>query len=330
MAKKKAATQPGAADETAPEPTARETAIEEIARKQRETRDEEMGAAPADPPPADDPPPNDPPADPPADPPVIEYETIKIDGVDTQVDKTKVYDTGKRALAKELAADKRLADASEMLRKAEETERRATEMLEKAGRVAQPGDGGLELSDEELGSIAHAIKYGDDTQTTEGIKNLVKSIRGAKATKGDTLNKTEIQAIIAEEREKAKFDSALEQIKKPAEQGGYGDLFDGGLLYNALAFEDDRLAKSDEWKGKTNYLDRLKAAGENVRNKLNPTKPGDSPNNDSEREQRKANLGSAPSGASGTPPAAPKKHESETDRHARVIREMADQRRPGR
>jgi hypothetical protein len=333
MAKKKAPTD-GGADQN--QETAHSQQMEEIAKAQRESRE---AAADDDTPPEvipddDTPPVEDPadpdlesaddlPADPPADPPAPEMVTIKVDGIEVQVEKSKVYEAGQKALQKESAADRRLQEATDLLKKAQE-------QAAQNQQLAQPDEDDLSLSDEEIESIASEIAYGDDTQRASAVKRLVKTVQGAKATKGENLTPAEVTAAVRTELDRANFESALESFKKPQSEGGYGDLFDGGILENALAFEDKRLSELPEGK-QMPYGDRLKKAGDTIRGKFQrPTTS--SPNNDSRNAQRKAALGDAPNAAGGdnTPAPADRKPESESQRQARLIAETNSSRRPGR
>jgi hypothetical protein len=342
MARKKdAATKKGAADDKQPNPheTQHAMQMEELAKQSRQHRDAEFAAQGMTPVPITDelyenrgaqPTPEPTPAPTPTPEPIPEptpapvddeYELVKIDGVETRVEKAKVYETGKRALQKELTADKRLQDVStreqDLARREQEVQRQADELN---ARLANSGDDELPLE----------IKYGSDDKTAAGLKRLVKAVHGAKATKGSELTKAEVRAIAREERMLGSFESALEQIKKPQSEGGYLDLFDGGILENAFGFEDERLSKDPDGS-KLPYLDRMKKAGENVRKQFGkPTKS--SPNNDSDSNaQRNAELGDTVIAAGGGDTAGKPKQqrapESESQRQARLLNEANQQRR---
>lgn len=255
----------------------------------------------------------------------VEYVTIKVDGIEMKVDKSKVVDAGVRSLQKESAADLRLRQANELLATVQARENEIN------ARLAKDTDSELSLDEDELGSIGHDIAHGDDTQRTEAVKKLVKAVQGAKATKGQSLTPAEVQAVVAKELDRGKFESALELIKKPKAEGGYGELFDGGILEAAFGFEDNRLFGTEEGKN-LSYLERFKQVGENVRKTFGmPTGGGggNTPNNGSRNAQRKAGLGAAPSSASA--PAGggeQKKLESASKRHQKAIEGMQQARRP--
>ncbi len=359
-AKKKAATNGAADTDTTKQPNPHETVhaqhMEELAAQQRAHRNAEFAEQGMTPvhitdemyegrreTPAPDPvqvkekaPPADPPAinipDPvEADP--GEYVPLKVDGVETRVEKAKVLDAGIRALQKESTADKRLQEITsreqELKRREEEVQRQADELN---ARLANNGGDELPLDEAEIASIVQELKYGDDAKTANGLKKVIKAAIGAKATKGGNLTRAEVQAIAREERERGSFESALREIKKPQNQGGFGDLFDGGILENAFAFEDERLSKDPDGQ-KLPYLDRMKKAGEAVRQKLKPTNGSGSPNNDSvTNAQRNAGLEDTPvSAGGGGAPAGGKQQqrtqETESQRHARLLEEANKQRK---
>ena len=146
------ATQPGVETpevvEGAPIPTEREATMAEITARVRQERDDEIkasggdvidttSATVADPsaapapdqpgPAADDATPPAPPADeatpstPPAEAaPIEDLVTIKVDGVMQQVSRDKIYEAGLRAVQKESSADRRLEEATRLLREVEQ------------------------------------------------------------------------------------------------------------------------------------------------------------------------------------------------------------------
>ncbi len=265
------------------------------------------------------------------DPPVadVEYDELTIDGVKTKVEKSKVYDMGKRSMQKEISADAKLAAAAARQRELDqrESEIRLEEDKLKEILATGPHDD-LSFDEAELKSIVDAIKYGDDDKTAEGLKQLVKVVRGAKATKGATLTAEEVKATVQSELERGKFESALESFKKPQSEGGYGELFDGGMIEQALRFEDGRLAKDPDGS-KLPHLDRMKKAGDNVRAKFqSPTTS--SPNNGSANQQRKAELGDTVTAAGGaTIVKQAGKPKTELQRHTESL-EAVNKQRKGR
>ena len=134
--------------EGAPVPTEREQTMAEITARVRQERDDEIkasggdvidttSATVADPsaapapdqpgPVADDAPPPAPPAadaapqpTPAGAAPIEDLVTIKVDGVMQQVPREKIYEAGLRAVQKESSADRRLEEATRLLREVEQ------------------------------------------------------------------------------------------------------------------------------------------------------------------------------------------------------------------
>lgn len=232
------------------------------------------------------------------EPPEIEeeFDTLKINGVEQKVEKSKIYDQGKRAMQKELAADQMLREASEKLK---EADRIAEEAKQKSQKLAKELESGLEYDEDVVDSIANDLFYGDDSEKKDAVKRLLEQQGASKATT-ENITTEEVDRIIAEREQRKDFESALKWVQRPADEGGFDDLFDGGILEGAMTSEDVRLA--NEQPG-LSYRDRLQKAGENVRKamNLNPTNNSKTSNNDSENESRKAELGDTPTAISAGP-----------------------------
>lgn len=321
MAKKQAATPEGAATEKKePAPTnPKDQFRDELIARQRAERDAEVIPLAVE----DEPEPkpiegelvdNDPPE---------EFDDLIIDGVGQKVAKTKIYETGKRSLQKELAADKRLADAkTESERILADAKAEAAKMVQKVD--TKPVDT-LSLDEETLDSIAHDLQYGDDTERREAVKKLLTAASGAKATQAgaETLTEEKVKVLLEQEKQKQLFESALDNAKKPPSEGGYSDLFADPLLLQLLTFEDSRLAKEEP---ELSYSARLKKAGDTIRSKINPTIS--SPDNDSRNTQRKAELTDASTSVSAAPlKGGNNRPETGSERHARHLAEAQAVRR---
>ncbi len=185
------ATLPGAETpevvEGAPVPTEREQTMAEITARVRQERDDEIKAsggdvidttsatvadssaapAPDQPgPAADDATPPAPPADavpqstPAGAAPIEDLVTIKVDGVMQQVPREKIYEAGLRAVQKESSADRRLEEATRLLREVEQ-------------RIApQPVQNPppSQAWDEEI--IAYALAHGTEEQKAEAVRQI--------------------------------------------------------------------------------------------------------------------------------------------------------------
>ena len=133
-----------------------------------------------------------------ADNPDDEVELLRVDGKDVWVKKAQIFDTGKRSLQKEIAADKRLEEVAgrEANVRAKETElaRMEAELLGRSSRVpdVQPDDAGREFAqavftDEE--KVAKTI-----TGLFQGLAEVKAELRQTKAEK-DTERARETSSV---------------------------------------------------------------------------------------------------------------------------------------
>ena len=92
--------------------------------------------------------------------PAEELITIKVDGETRQVPKDKIYEAGLRAVQKESSADKRLEEATRLLKEVEQ-------------RLAPPPKQDSTPSPEWDDSIiAYALEHGTEEQKTEAVRQL--------------------------------------------------------------------------------------------------------------------------------------------------------------
>lgn len=271
------ATQPGVetpeAVEGAPVPTEREQTMAEITARVRQERDDEIkasggdvidttSATVADPsaapapdqpgPAADDATPPAPPAadatpsTPPAGAaPIEDLVTIKVDGVMQQVSRDKIYEAGLRAVQKESSADRRLEEATRLLREVEQ-------------RIAPPPVQNTpppQAWDEEI--IAYALAHGTEEQKAEAVRQ----IRGGRqelATPDQIANNVEARIL-----DKVDFQSSAEWF-----QTNYKDIVSDPYLLKLASLQEDHMrANGDKRPRKELYaeigdgLRKLKGGG---------------------------------------------------------------------
>lgn len=101
-----------------------------------------------------------------------EMVTIKVNGKEQQVPKSKVLDTGIRAMQKDLAADEKLARASEKEKQAEESRRRYEALL-LGHRQSPASEDPAQLSDKEVGEIRAAHKEGGEDAAVEITRRIL-------------------------------------------------------------------------------------------------------------------------------------------------------------
>ena len=271
------ATQPGVetpeAVEGAPVPTEREQTMAEITARVRQERDDEIkasggdvidttSATVADPsaapapdqpgPAADDATPPAPPAadatpsTPPAGAaPIEDLVTIKVDGVMQQVPREKIYEAGLRAVQKESSADRRLEEATRLLREVEQ--RIAPQPVQ---NTPPP-----QAWDEEI--IAYALAHGTEEQKAEAVRQ----IRGGRqelATPDQIANNVEARIL-----DKVDFQSSAEWF-----QTNYKDIVSDPYLLQLASLQEDHMrANGDKRPRKELYaeigdgLRKLKGGG---------------------------------------------------------------------
>ena len=271
------ATQPGVETpeviEGAPVPTEREQTMAEITARVRQERDDEIkasggdvidttSATVADPsaapapdqpdtiaatPPADAAPSaDDVPTTPPAGAaPIEDLVTIKVDGVMQQVPREKIYEAGLRAVQKESSADRRLEEATRLLREVEQ--RIAPQPVQ---NTPPP-----QAWDEEI--IAYALAHGTEEQKAEAVRQI-RGGRQEMATPDQIANNVEARIL-----DKVDFQSSAEWF-----QTNYKDIVSDPYLLQLASLQEDHMrANGDKRPRKELYaeigdgLRKLKGGG---------------------------------------------------------------------
>ena len=272
------ATQPGVetpeAVEGAPVPTEREQTMAEITARVRQERDDEIkasggdvidttSATVADPsaapapdqpdtiaatPPADAAPSaDDVPTTPPAGAaPIEDLVTIKVDGVMQQVPREKIYEAGLRAVQKESSADRRLEEATRLLRQVEQQFAPAPPVQNTPPPQAW---------DEEI--IAYALAHGTEEQKAEAVRQI-RGGRHEMATPDQIANNVEARIL-----DKVDFQSSAEWF-----QDTYKDIVSDPYLLQLASLQEDHMrANGDKRPRKELYaeigdgLRKLKGGG---------------------------------------------------------------------
>lgn len=90
---------------------------------------------------------------------VEELITVKVDGELRQIAKDKIYEAGLRAVQKESTADKRLEEATRLLKEVEQ-------------KIAVPPQNQNLSPEWDDSIIAYALEHGDEAQKTEAVRQL--------------------------------------------------------------------------------------------------------------------------------------------------------------
>ena len=227
---------PTGVDEDAAEvvPNPRDEMLAEIARNAQEVRDKDIKdnggevidtadePEPEKEPAAEEPPPDE--VTPEAKPePEPEMVSIKVDGQVKQVPKDKIYEAGLRAVQKESTADKRLEEATKLLKDIE-------------SRFAPPPQEKPSPSPEWDDSIiAYALEHGNEEQKTEAVRQL----RGRQKEQATP----EQIAAFAEARvlDKVDFQNSAQWF-----QDNYKEVVSDPYLLQLAAIQEDRMRASGD------------------------------------------------------------------------------------
>lgn len=232
----------------------------------------------------------------------VKKRTLKVDGEDVEVDENKIIDAGIRALQKESTADKRLEEATQLLKEAKEQTKKPD---------SQPSTTDAEntsLSLDEAKQLSHSIQYGDEDESAAAIQKVFGRNTATQDIKG--MSAVDINAAVDD---KLNFNSAVAMLEKSPEDGGYSDLLEDPELRVELENKEAELT-ANGFDG--SYQDKFKAAGDAVREmkefrewKANPNGKKDPVTDMQGRQQKKAGAASTVASASGT-----KTEEAETEK----------------
>jgi hypothetical protein len=188
---------------------------------------------------------------------IIEKEEeaiLIVDGVETKVSLSKIIDAGKRTLQKETAADKRLEEATRILKEAKET--KETKKLSETDAIK-------EISEESLSKLRrdyiHASQYGTEDEMLAALIAWETSIKTIGTKETSTIPK-----ISTEEVKKAIKEVDLEtRLNALPEDGGYSDLLSNPILRDQTKSLVDSLVINK--KGSYDSFDTYKQAGDAIR-----------------------------------------------------------------
>lgn len=288
----------------------RNAALEQIAGNVEEQKKEEFapietGAEPETPkeePKEEEPKPAEPPAEePPAEEPQEKLITLKVDGKEIQVPESKIYEAGRRTLQKEVAADKRLEEATRLLREAETRAKQPPKQ-----DVAQT----TQQTDAEI--LAQALTSGDPRLATAAIEELMK------AGRQPTIQPQEIFGLVQQ--------MTVQELEAKTAQQQFMSEFpevvqDPFLLRLAIDLEDQRLARVQQGLEPVIPLtEAFKNHGEALRKWKGISAPSQTL---AEKAERKATVQTLPSAKAKAPAPDKDKPESTED----IINQMRRARR---
>jgi len=183
--------------------------------------------------------------------------TIKVDGEEREVLLSEITDAGIRTLQKEATADKRLEEATRVLKQAQELSLQKQEDADQKEEII-PDE---EVDMARIKELTEAIRYGDEDEAAEAQVQLLKMGRGEQTPTIPSEDEIVQKAVIAITQNQIKT-----QFSLPKEKGGFKDLMDDAeLLYIVSQRVDAKIAG-----GAPDIWETYQEAGEEVRAKFLP------------------------------------------------------------
>jgi hypothetical protein len=197
------------------------------------------------------------------EPPAEKMIKVKVDGVEKEVPESLILDAGVRAVQKESAADKRLAEATQLLKTAQEA----------AAPKKTP------LPDMDAVELANRIRMGSDEEAQAAISILLERNQATPDQIAD----------VAEERvlKKLEFKDALTWF-----QTSYPEVVADPYLIQIAIAEEQRLRDAGDTRG---YKDVYKDVGDAISKKMNEWRGGKpTVSTNTEKKERKSEISNLP------------------------------------
>ena len=193
--------------------------------------------------------------------PIIETVKIKVDGEEKEVPKDKIYDAGIRALQKESAADKRLEEATRLLREAKE--------------FAQPQVKEAPSHEWDDATVAYALEHGDDAQKAYAVSQM----RGRDTTTPDELINQTTKKVL----DNVDFQAASEWFFNE-----YSDIAKDPYLLHLAGVAEDKARQSGDYRPR-------KELYKEIGNDLRKWRGGNTVQTLEEKKELKSNIVNLPS-----------------------------------
>jgi len=183
-----------------------------------------------------------------------ETQILKVDGEDVEVPVSKILESGVRALQKESTADKRLQEATELLRKAQE----------QSDKPPSNPDVVLETSPSNVDAetLAKTLIDGNLEEVTNAVQELVGAGRQKSqemATQVQGMDRNQVYGFV---QDAINLESAMSKFKDTPENGGFGDLYNDPTLRKMVMDKEESLVNDGDTRG---YIERLSDAATDVR-----------------------------------------------------------------
>jgi hypothetical protein len=197
------------------------------------------------------------------EPPAERLIKVKVDGKEMEVPESQIIDAGVRTVQKEAAADQRLAEATRLLKAAQE--------------AATPKKAPLPEMDEV--ELANRIRMGSDDEAQEAIRIL----QGREKATPEEIAAAVEGRVLA----KIEFQNAVDWFR-----GEYKEIVSDPYLLNLAIAEEARLRENGDTRS---YKDVYKEVGDGVMKKLTEWRGGKAAVSTSEsKQERKATITNLP------------------------------------
>ena len=187
------------------------------------------------------------PADEKPEEPQEQMVEVVVDGEKKKVPLSEIVDAGKRTLQKESAADKRLEEATKLLKEAKEVS------TQEEQPPVEDAEKPLEVSKD----IVQAIQYGTEEEAQKAVQELIKMGQTKESLTPDNIKSIVAETVRAETNQQA----VLRKFSKAKEEGGFADIKEDPYLMNMAIGEVNALLES----GEENTWETYEKAGKKVR-----------------------------------------------------------------
>jgi len=218
-------------------------------------------------------------------------DILKVDGKDQKIEKSKIYEAGKRALQKDFAADHRLEEATKILREA-----KATAESNLKSSASQPSSQDVDDT-AQYEQLAQTLKDGDVDEVAKAIGTIMGTGRQEKlATQAVNMQPNDVYGMV---EGALQVKDAMDTFKRDPDSGGYGDLWKDEKTRQMVLDKESELAKREE---PGTPMERLETAASEVRQWRNDLieSSGGKVVDFKDRNSKKSQAESTPSSAGST------------------------------
>lgn len=202
--------------------------------------------------------------------------TIVVDGEQRRVPRSKVYEQGIRTLQKEAAADKRLAEANQRVREAQEYETRMKAQIEAQLRASQERSQDAPLSSKQDADIkqrarqlVNKILDGDE----EEAANVLAEFMGRQSTTPQLDTDQIVSQVSAKVQRNAELKSAVAEFRKT-----YPRINDDPYLWGRADVESDRVqSEHPDWSPTEILLEAGRRVEDWLQSLAGPADPSSNP-----------------------------------------------------